>query len=176
MNKHVKILSFSIVETLALAAWLAILGVPGLAILALGLTVEHWMSHNTAKDKRLFNISGVPFLKIAGFSISETILWAVWLVLLNSLGFIYASILLSVYLIPQHKVELNVVENRPIFKNLLSKRTILISAIEGVGGSLWGVLALNAESLIMKIVAVLVLLAVMQWEHEFQSVEIQKEK
>jgi len=172
MNIHTKILSFSAVETTALALWLAILGPIGLLILDIGLSVEHWMSYNTNRGKKLFNVKGVPFGKIIGFSTSETIIWALWILIFQAYGFIAGAIFLTALLIPQHKVELNVVERKPLFRQLLSTRTVLISAIEGIGGTLWGALAQNAGNIVEKITAVLVLLAVMQLEHEEQAEEI----
>lgn len=172
MNIHAKILSFSAVETAALALWLAILGPIGLLLLDIGLTVEHWMSYNTNRGKKLFNIKGVPFGKIIGFSTSETIIWLLWLFVFQAYGFIAGVIFLTALLIPQHKVELNVVERKPFFRQLLSKRTVLISAIEGLGGTLWGALAQNAVGVVERITAVAVLLIVMQLEHEEQAEEI----
>jgi len=172
MNIHAKIFSFSAVETAALALWLSILGPVGLLIMDIGLSIEHWMSYNTNRGKKLFNLKDVPFGKIIAFSTSETAIWALWLLVFQAYGFIAGAIFLTALLIPQHKIELNVVEKKPFFHQLLSGRTVVISAIEGIGGTLWGAVAQQAGTIAEKVAAVLVLLIVMQVEHEEQAEEI----
>ena len=172
----IKILTFSAVETIALAVWLGLQNqvLLALAILIVGLTLEHWISYNTANRKALLATTGVPFGKILLFSVFETGWWAVWLLLAGKFGLVAATAFLSLILIIQHNIEFNVVEGQRFLYRLLSRRGLVISLIEGVGGTVWLILARRAVLLysLESLVAITVLFIVMVIEHIFQAREI----
>ena len=172
----IKILIFSAIETIALAAWLGLQNqvLLALAILTAGLTLEHWISYNTAHRRALLATTGLPFGKILLFSIFETGWWAIWLSLAGSLGLAAAALFLSLILIVQHNIEFNVVEGEGFLHKLLSRRSVGISLIEGLGGTAWLVLARRAASFysLDSLAAVTVLFIVMVVEHIFQAREI----
>jgi len=173
-----KILAFSIVETVGLAAGLPLhdLLLLGFLVWWLGFIVEHWFSHNTAHGKSLFNTAGIPFGKIIAFSFTEAVWWEIWLYLANVpvIGLPLAAVFLSLILIPQHSIEFNVVEGRPFFANLFNPKSVLISVIEGVGGTIWLVLAQMAVGVfsVLGIIAILELFLTMEIEHIYQAKNI----
>jgi len=155
MNKTFKVIIFSVVETAGLAIWLALLlgtldfflasRLVAFVVLFVFLEIEHLFSYNTAHGKGLFNFSGVPILKLLGISLSEAIVWVVWLQIFNGAGVAVAAVFLSLIFIPQHKIELNVIEGRPTFQGLLAGRVVGFSIVEGVGSSIWGKLAMGGH-------------------------------
>ena len=102
----IRILIFSAVETIALAAWLRLQNqvLLALAILIAGLTLEHWISYNTAHRRALLATTGLPFGKILLFSIFETGWWAIWLLLAGKFSLAEVAVFLSLILIVQHNI------------------------------------------------------------------------
>ena len=176
MNKTFKVITFSIVETAGLAIWLAlVLGTLGFfqasnlvafVVLFVFLEIEHLFSYNTAHGKGLFNFSGVPILKLLGISLSESIVWVVWLQIFNAAGVAVVAVFLSLIFIPQHKIELNVIEGRPVFQGLLAGRVVGFSIVEGVGSSVWGKLAMGGSG--QGVLGIVVLLVTLLVEHFIQ--------
>jgi hypothetical protein len=142
----VLVLTFTGVETVALVGWLGLVeGVPtasraaalGLAVLICGLLLEHYLT-----DLAVNGRSGTfPFWKALGFSVSEALLWAVWLRIAERLGGVtgiaVAGIVLTVLLVPQHTIEDNVLRGRGLFERVINPDTFGFSLVEAVGGSVW---------------------------------------
>ncbi len=135
---------FTLVETVGLVAWLLLvhhhLAAAGVVVLALLLTVEHAFSYNTNHHQPLLSVipgkAGIPLLRIAIFSVTETVFWALWLVIAQRSGYV-AAVVLAATLVAQHNVEFNVQEGRPFLTGLLRPRSIVISVIEAAGAYLW---------------------------------------
>lgn len=149
MREQLRIAVFTIIEVVALAAWLAFVRsdtgiyqvsinslVAGLAVLAAGFTVEHIVAYNVIHNRGLLEIEGAPIGKKAVVSLIETIIWALWLLLANS-NAIVAAVLLTILLIVEHTLSDNVFKGRDLFSKLLDARTIGFSLIEAVGAGIW---------------------------------------
>ena len=84
---------------------------------------------------------GFPFGAIILFSLTETVLWAIWLQLAETVGGLLglgaALIILFVLLIPQHTIEDNVLQGEPIVDDVIDVRTAGFSLIEAVGATIW---------------------------------------
>jgi hypothetical protein len=94
MRDQLRIGAFTIGEGVTLVTWLALVRsnagiyqvstrslVAGLAVLAVGFTVEHLVAHNVIHNRGLFELQGLPVGQKVVVSLIETIIWAVWLVL-----------------------------------------------------------------------------------------------
>jgi len=152
MRDQLRIAVFTIVEGAALVLWLALVRsdagiyqvstgslVAGIAVLAIGFTIEHIIAYNVIHDRGLLDLQGVPIAQKAVVSLIETVIWAVWLVLADLNGII-AAIALLVLLILEHTLSDNVFKGRDIFSKLLDARTIGFSLVEAVGAAIWLVL------------------------------------
>lgn len=163
---------FTGVETLALVIWLGLvenapaasqMAALGLGILAVGLFVEHFLTHVA--------VSGwdqpFPAGPAAFFSASEAALWALWLgiaenvpaervavslargglelppVLAETANFLLAAVVFSVLLIPQHTIEDNALRGDSTFASVFSVGTIGFSLLEGFGSTVWLLLVLE---------------------------------
>ncbi len=137
--KVLKIGIFTLVETVGLVAWLLLvhhhLAAVGVVVLAVLLTVEHALSFNTNHHQGLLSLK-LPLLRIALFSVTETVFWALWLVIAQRYAYV-AAVVLAVTLVAQHNVEFNVQEGRPFLTALLRPRSIVISVIEAAGAYTW---------------------------------------
>ena len=155
---------FSAVETAALAVWLLLqrgahYNPVAAAVLAVGLTVEHFISYNVRNNRPLLQVRDLPFKQIVVVSILETIVWVAWL-----LAFPYspllATIILAVLLIPVHSIEGNVNHGRSFLYRLLDPKTIVFSIVESVTGGAWLLLAGTQP-----VLAIVVLFVGMTLEH-----------
>ena len=149
MRDQLRIAVFTIIEAAALAAWLALVRsdagiyqvstgslVAGLAVLAIGFTIEHIVAYNVIHNRGLLEIVGAPVGKKAVVSLIETVIWALWLVLAD-LNAIVAALVLTGLLILEHTLSDNVFKGRDIFSKLLDVRTIGFTLIEAVGAAIW---------------------------------------
>lgn len=145
---------FTAVETAALATWLRFVrDAPvvstavaiGLGVLLVGLFVEHVLTDAAVNGLDL----DLPVAPVVGFSVSETVLWAVWLriaeVVGGLAGFAVAFVVLGVLLVPQHTVEDNVLRGSPLFGDLVDLDTVGFSLIEAAGATVWLVLVLRPD-------------------------------
>lgn len=143
---------FTAIETAALAGWLRFVrGEPllstavaiGLGILIVGLFVEHILT-DVAVNGLHFSF---PFGSIIGFSLSETVLWAIWLQLAEVVGGLVglgaAFAVLFVLLIPQHTIEDNVLQATDPLSDLVDLNTAGFSFIEAAGATAWLALVLR---------------------------------
>jgi len=146
------ILVFTGVETAALALWLSIVeGVTvasltatvGLGILVVGLGIEHLLTDVTVNGLNL----SAPVWTILGLSVSEAVLWAIWLAVAETAtglgGYVLAATVLAVLLVPQHTVEDNALRGTDPFSSILDLGTIGFSIIESVGATIWLVLVFD---------------------------------
>lgn len=145
---------FTGVETVALVVWLALVeGSPvasrataiGLTVLVGGFVLEHVLTDVAVNG---FDLS-FPYVRILGISVSEALLWALWLVIAELVGgltgFLAAAVVLAVLLVPQHTVEDNVLRGRRPFSTLLNPGTVGFSVVEAVGATVWLLLVLRGE-------------------------------
>jgi hypothetical protein len=142
---------FTGVETVALVVWLALVegvaveGVPvvpraaaiGLAVLIVGLFVEHFLTDLAVNGLDL----SFPVGSAAFFSVTEGVLWAVWLGVADRVGgldgLLAAGVVLAVLLVPQHTIEDNVLRGEGLFSRLLDFGTVGFSVVEAAGATVW---------------------------------------
>lgn len=173
-------LAVTLIESLGLIIWLALAQGAGtvlgaIVVLAGFLTLEHAVAYNNLHGRSLFSFHRLPLKRLGIVSISEAIIWAIWLVLAGTMTYSYgvgAAVVLAALLIIQHNLEFNVVEGQGLLKNVAASRSVGISVIEAVTGAVW--LALVATG--NPISAVIVLVVGLQIEHVIQAkkVEIRK--
>ncbi|MDS0276314.1 hypothetical protein NDI85_00660 [Halomicroarcula sp. S1AR25-4] len=145
---------FTVVETVALGLWLALVqGAPvisrpaaiGLGVLTVGLVVEHVLTDATVNGLSL----SFPLARIVGISVSEALLWAVWLGIADRLGgvdgILVAGAVLSVLLVPQHSVEDNILRGEAPLSNVVNLNTIGFSLVEGIGATVWLLLVFEGQ-------------------------------
>lgn len=143
---------FTAVETAALAGWLRFVRdepllstavAIGLGILVVGLFIEHILT-DIAVNGLHFSF---PFGSIIAFSLSETVLWAIWLQVGETVGGLVglgaAFAVLFVLLIPQHTIEDNVLRATNLFSDLVDLNTAGFSFIEAAGATVWLALVLH---------------------------------
>ncbi|MBM2848039.1 MAG: hypothetical protein HW418_981 [Anaerolineales bacterium] len=125
----------------------------GLAVLAVGFTIEHLLAYNVIHERGLLDLRGVPIGQKAVVSVIETAIWALWLALAE-LNAIVAAIVLAGLLIVEHTLSDNVFKHKGLFARLIDGRTIGFSLIEAVGAAIW--LALVEASLAVVGIVILV--------------------
>lgn len=150
--RTVLIAVFTLIETVALAIWLRFVrGEPtlstavaiGLVVLVIGLIVEH-----TLTDAALNGVDlDVPVGAIVILSVSETVLWGVWLQVADTVGggvgLVAAFVVLGVLLVPQHTIEDNILQGRDLLGDLIDLDTVGFSLIEAAGATVWLALVLR---------------------------------
>ncbi|PSP95619.1 hypothetical protein BRC91_01705 [Halobacteriales archaeon QS_4_62_28] len=146
------ILLFTLVEVVALVIWIDILqGEPlvsgaafvGFGILSLGLAIGHLLADFTINGLDL----SAPAWTIIGFSISEAAIWGIWLAIASGAttvhGFVLATVVLALLLIPQHTMEDSAFRGDPPFRSLLDPGTAGFSVIKAAGATVWMMLVLS---------------------------------
>ncbi len=164
------LITFTVLELVALLAWMANSATsPILAagILIVGLFLEHIVALNDFKGVtnfvKLFNPKGLPITKLAIASVSEAIVWILWLMVALELPILGAVILLvGIYL--QHNAEINIFIGAPTFEKFLSSRVLGFTALEVGAGIAWLVL-ISMDGLLFKILGPLVLTVGLYYEH-----------
>jgi len=147
LGQTLSMVAFTLVETVALGLWLTLVrdapllsvaSALGIGALGVGLVFEHVLTDATVNG---LSLAVVPDRQVLGISLSETLLWVVWLGLAAQLGgvggILGAGVVLAVLLVPQHTVEDNVLRDRPPFSSVLDPMTIGFSLVEAVGATLW---------------------------------------
>jgi len=173
MRDQLRIAIFTIVEGVALVTWLALVRsdagifqvsasslVAGLAVLAIGITIEHIIAYNVIHGRGLLELQGAPVGQKAVVSLIETTIWALWIAL-TRLNTIVAAVVLTGLLILEHTLSDNVFKGKGLFSRLIDRRTIGFSLIEAVGAAIW--LTLVEANLV--IVGVLILIIASFIEH-----------
>lgn len=146
VSRLVLIGTFTGVETVALVGWLAFVedapvvshaSAIGLGILLVGLLLEHALTDQAVNGVDL----SFPVGKGVLFSVTETALWALWLVIAEHVGGVeglfVSGVVLAVLLVPQHTIEDNALRGEDLFWPLINARTIGFSLIEAVGATVW---------------------------------------
>lgn len=139
--------AFTLVETVALGVWLALVeGAPvvstasavGIGALTVGLVLEHVLTDATING---LSVSIIPDGQILGVSLSEALLWAVWLGVAEEFGgvdgILIAGVVLALLLVPQHTIEDNVLRDADPFESVLDLGTVGFSVVEAVGATVW---------------------------------------
>jgi len=142
---------FTLVETLALGLWLTLVrGAPlisaasavGLGVLTVGLVLEHVLTDAAVNG---LSTSVLPDRQVVAVSVSEALLWVLWLGVAERLGgvdgILVAGVLLAVLLVPQHTVEDNVLRRVGPFQSLIDLGTTGFSLVEAIGATVWLLLA-----------------------------------
>ena len=168
MRDQLRIAIFTLVEAAALITWLALVRgaanigatIAGLAVLAVGITLEHILAYNVVHGRGLLNLRGAPIGQKAVVSAIETVIWALWLALVD-LNAIVAAVVLAGLLIVEHTLSDNVFKSKGLFSRLIDTRTIGFSLIEAVGAAIW--LALVQANLAL--VGIVILLVASFIEH-----------
>lgn len=145
---------FTLVETLALGLWLTLVqGAPlisaasavGLGVLTAGLVLEHVLTDATVNG---LSASVLPDRQVVAMSLSESLLWVLWLGVAERLGgvdgILVAGVLLAVLLVPQHTVEDNVLRGVGPFQSVVDLGTAGFSLVEAVGATVWLLLVFEA--------------------------------
>ena len=151
----VLVAAFTGVETVALGVWLVIVRdapavsratVIGLAILVGSLVVEHFLT-DVAVNGLDASVPGCP---VIAFSVTETALWALWLVVAERVGgpegVLLAGGLLATLLVPQHTVEDNVLRGERLLSDLVDLDTVGFSLIEAGGATVWLAFVFESEA------------------------------
>lgn len=146
------IVVFTGIETSALAIWfdlshgepiLSMAVTVGLGLLLFGLAAEHLLTDIAVNGRR----SPVQVGEIIAFSVTETVLWGIWLVLVEFLGGVIAFgipfLALFLLLVIQHGVEDHVLGGSNRTGPTIDAVTVVISLIETVGATVWLGLVLN---------------------------------
>jgi len=154
IGRFTLIAAFTGVETVALVVWLALVddaavvsetAALGLAILAVGLLVEHFLTDLAVNGVDL----SFPLGRAIVFSASEVLLWALWLGIADRVGgfrgLAIAGVVLALLLVPQHTVEDNVLRGRSFFDRLLNPNTIGFSLVESAGATVWLLFVRNPQ-------------------------------
>ncbi len=168
MRDQLRIAIFTVVEGVALVTWLALvrgqanigLTIAGLAVLAVGFTIEHLLAYNVIHERGLLDLRGVPVGQKAVVSVIETAIWALWLAL-TGLNAIVAAVVLAGLLVIEHTLSDNVFKSKGLFSRVIDTRTIVFSLIEAVGAAIW--LALVQANL--AIVGIVILVVASFVEH-----------
>lgn len=150
MNKTVGIIVFTIVELAALVGWLALVlqgnNIAGIAVLVVGLILEHLLSYNVSNGRSLFDFSGSPFGGLIIISVTESVLWIVWLIISQGSGIIVGLAFLAVTMFFQHSIERNVFQSKPLFDDIIKPAVISFTLIEVVAASIWLFFVLDSGS------------------------------
>jgi len=138
--------SFTLVETLALGLWLTLVdgttvisaaSATGFAVLLVGFVTEHVLTDGVVNGLSL----DFPLGQIVGISVSEALLWVLWLGIAEELGGVRGVLIaggaLAVLLVPQHTVEDNVVRGDDPFERVVDLGTVGFSLVEAVGATTW---------------------------------------
>lgn len=144
MNKIVGIIVFTIIELAALVGWLALVlqgnNIAGIAVLVIGLILEHIVSYNVFNKRPLFNFSGISLGGLLLISATESLIWVVWLVLSQGSGIIsiiIGAVFLVITMFFQHSVERNVFLSKPLFDRIVKTEVIGFTVIEAVAAAVW---------------------------------------
>lgn len=145
---------FTVVETVTLGIWLGLAeGAPvisrpaaiGFGVLTVGLVLEHVLTDATVNGLSL----SLPVTRIAGISVSEALLWGLWLGIADQLGgidgILVAGVVLTVLLVPQHSVEDNILRGEAPLSETFNLDTVGFSLVEGIGATVWLLLVFEGQ-------------------------------
>lgn len=137
MKDFLRIVGFTLVETVGLSLWLALTAVSYLAsvgVLFAFLFVEHVLNINTTLNRRLLDLDRVR--GILGFTTTETVAWVVWLLLIPFDPILAATVLAGLLLVEHNQAD-NTLLLKPFFGGLLRTKALGHTLIEVVGCTGW---------------------------------------
>lgn len=156
LGRTIGIIVFTVIETIALGVWLALvqdaptlstIALIGAGILFIGLFFEALVNSIVVNG-----FGDFPLGAIGTFSLTETLIWIVWLLLAEALGGLIgvgiAGVILFVLMLPQHSIEDNVLGGRPLFSNVLEVGTAVFTFVEAAGGTVWLALVFHGSDLL----------------------------
>lgn len=147
---------FTVVEAATLVVWLALvrgspmgsdLALLGAAVLVVGLVGETLINAVVVNGTR-----GLSAVRIVAFSVTEAVIWVVWLVIAEQVGGLagvgVAAVALFVLMVPQHSVEDSALRGERVFRNLFKSGTVLFTLIEALGATIWLALVVDGDALL----------------------------
>lgn len=143
MNTVLGTAVFTIIETVTLVAWLALVRSArqalGIVTLFVGLVIEHIVQFNVAGMRKLADLKELPIKGLVGFSAIETIIWAAWLVISMAAGHLVGIVFLAGTLIAKHAIADNVIVGGRFFdfRYASDGRVVTASILEAIGGQAW---------------------------------------
>lgn len=153
MKDKLGILLFTVIEVETLIIWLFVARevnqILAIAILFVGLLLEHIVQYNIISLRGFFNLNSFPILSVGTFTLLETFIWVVWL-LLSGYSLVIAGAFLFAGLIIEHTGADNVFKAWILstFKPLVKIETIGFILIEALGGTLWLFFVLDEKILL----------------------------
>jgi len=158
VKKQLGIGIFTIVEVAGLIVWLllALQGQPllGLGILFTALSIEHVITFFVIqKDTPTVPRPTVPLFSILVFSVIETVIWGLWLLIAQSeVGPLFAAVFLTAALLVEHTLSDNVFRREKLFSKIVEPRTTGFTLIEVVAATGWLLLVLEGQAILGPIV------------------------
>jgi len=143
MKKMLRIIGFTLVESIGLSVWLILTSMAryvAAVVLFLFLLVEHVLNINTVLDRNLFNLDRIK--GIFGFTVTETVAWVGWL-LLMPVNPLLAFVFLTTVLLIEHNQADNTLLRKPFWHGLLRRKALGHTLVESTGCTAW-LLLVNA--------------------------------
>lgn len=132
-------LLFTVIEVVTLVGWLFIANninpIVAIVVLFVGLSLEHIVQYNVVNFRKFFDLRNFPILGTLVFTVLETVIWVVWLLLSGNL--LVAGLFLFAGLIIEHTLADDVFKSRSPFWGIANIRVVVFSLIEALGGTLW---------------------------------------
>jgi hypothetical protein len=158
VGRFVGTVLFTLVETATLGVWLALVtGAPtlsrvaavGAAVLVVGLVVEAVVNTVVVNG-----IGGLPLGSITVFSVTEALVWIVWLAVAERVGGLtgvgVAGVVVFVLMLPQHAIEDNVLRGRAFLADLVSRGVVGFTFVEAAGATVWLAFVFRGETLLAR--------------------------
>lgn len=76
-------------------------------------------------------------LTLIGITVSEVLIWVVWLKLAVAYGHLVATAALMVLMLAEHSVEMSLIKRTPPFAFITNPNTIFFTVMEVIGGAGW---------------------------------------
>ncbi|MDA2927951.1 hypothetical protein MYX78_12110 [Acidobacteria bacterium AH-259-G07] len=76
-------------------------------------------------------------LRLLGITLSEIIIWIVWLTLADGVSHLLAGLVLGILMLVQHSVEMSILKRKKPFAYVTSPKTIFFTLMETLGGAAW---------------------------------------
>ncbi len=147
------ILVFTVIETVGVAVWLALIGaghpIIALGVLLAGFVLEHIASSNVKRGRALLRLpSFALYLRLLLIAAVETATWAGWLALTDVVQ-VLAVIVLFAGLLVGHVFELNTLNEQPLRSQFLfrARQALVITGVETLTAIAWLALTVTAPVL-----------------------------
>lgn len=156
LGQTIGIAVFTLVETVTLGVWLVLvrdapalsrIALLGAGVLVVGLVVEALI--NTVV---VTGLGRLPLGAITAFSVTEALIWILWLGVAERLGGLtgvaVAGVVLFVFMLPQHSIEDNVLRGRGALSDLIEPGTVVFTVVEALGATVWLALVFRGPELL----------------------------